>query len=591
MPLNPYAKGGGDVPIVDGGTGASTASGARTNLSALDETAHDLLDHTGLTGVADLTTAAHALLDHSAFPHTLLNVGTTTDAVSSGDLAAGLTGVNRFLYDQSAHTLLGAGGAFAIGTSDAQTFSLRQGGTDRWRLDASGHLIAVADNTYDFGASGATRPRTLYVGTSAVIASAVTLSSTGMSSTAALTVSSTGALSLDSTTNAIQTNATTITADAGISIVTTTTGVLSLDSGTTGAINIGIGAFAKVITFGNVTGATSLVLNAGTGNIDIGVTAQARLTNLATGAAIQTVTVGSINTTSSLTLQAGSSAFTLTAGGIFDVNATGAVTVDGSTVTLTSAAVLSLDGTGIETSATTLTADAGLSIVTTTTGALSLDSGTTGAVSLGTGASAKTVTVGSVTGAAITTIQAGSGAMTFTAGGIFDVNATGAVTVDGSTVTLTSAAALSLDGTGIETSATTLTADAGLSIATTTTGVLTLDSGTTGAINLGTSANAKTITIGNVTGATALVYNAGSGGHAFTGPMGFFGHAVVSQQTNIVSLTDSSGGAANDTIAAITNAANAGSADVGPTADAIADLAAKVNGVLTILSNVGLMAV
>jgi len=42
-------------------------------------------------------------------------------------------------------------------------------------------------------------------------------------------------------------------------------------------------------------------------------------------------------------------------------------------------------------------------------------------------------------------------------------------------------------------------------------------------------------------------------------------------------LTDNSGGAADTTIAVITNAANVGSADVGPTADAIADLAAQVN--------------
>ncbi len=46
------------------------------------------------------------------------------------------------------------------------------------------------------------------------------------------------------------------------------------------------------------------------------------------------------------------------------------------------------------------------------------------------------------------------------------------------------------------------------------------------------------------------------------------------------SLTDNSGGTGNTTIAAITNAANAGSADVGPTADAIADLAAQVNALI-----------
>lgn len=62
------------------------------------------------------------------------------------------------------------------------------------------------------------------------------------------------------------------------------------------------------------------------------------------------------------------------------------------------------------------------------------------------------------------------------------------------------------------------------------------------------------------------------------------------QQAAITSLTDSSGGTANDTIAAITNAANAGSADVGPTADAIADLAAKVEAILDALRGAGIIA-
>ena len=37
MPLNPFTKGGGDIPISDGGTGASNAADARTNLDALNE--------------------------------------------------------------------------------------------------------------------------------------------------------------------------------------------------------------------------------------------------------------------------------------------------------------------------------------------------------------------------------------------------------------------------------------------------------------------------------------------------------------------------------------------------------------------------
>ncbi len=63
------------------------------------------------------------------------------------------------------------------------------------------------------------------------------------------------------------------------------------------------------------------------------------------------------------------------------------------------------------------------------------------------------------------------------------------------------------------------------------------------------------------------------------------------QQAAIVSLTDSSGGTANDAVAVITNAANAGSADVGPTADAIADLVAKQEEILAALRSAGILAV
>lgn len=71
-----------------------------------------------------------------------------------------------------------SGNLFTIGTAAAGTGSGRSmilngasqlifttGSTERFRISNSGHLIAGADNTYDIGASGATRPRTIYVGT------------------------------------------------------------------------------------------------------------------------------------------------------------------------------------------------------------------------------------------------------------------------------------------------------------------------------------------------------------------------------------------------------------------------------------------
>lgn len=51
------------------------------------------------------------------------------------------------------------------GTGVARVLTLMTQGTARWTVDTSGNFIANTDNSVDIGASGATRPRTLYLGT------------------------------------------------------------------------------------------------------------------------------------------------------------------------------------------------------------------------------------------------------------------------------------------------------------------------------------------------------------------------------------------------------------------------------------------
>jgi len=101
-------------------------------------------------------------------------------------------------------------------------------------------------------------------------------------------------------------------------------------------------------------------------------------------------------------------------------------------------------------------------------------------------------------------IQGGNGFGTTATLGTTDSNGLNFITAGNTRFSLASGAS-TLTGTG----ATTLTTDAG--------SALTLDSGTTGALNLGTGSNAKTITIGNTTGATALNFNAGTAGITFVG--------------------------------------------------------------------------
>ena len=145
------------------------------------------------------------------------------------------------------------------------------------------------------------------------------------------------------------------------------------------------------------------------------------------------------------------------------------------------AGAATLTGTG----ATTITTDntlnlssaagAALTVTSGTTGALNLDSGSTGAVNVGAGASAKTVTVGNTTGTTALNLNSGTGGITLLTG------TTGVVSVTSGT-----------------------------------TGSVTLDSGTTGSVNVGTGASAKTITVGNITGATSMNIKSGTGGIILT---------------------------------------------------------------------------
>lgn len=66
-------------------------------------------------------------------------------------------------------------GTDAAGTGSARVLTLASSGTagtrlrtnstDRWLVDGSGHITAFTDNTLDIGAAGATRPRSLFLGT------------------------------------------------------------------------------------------------------------------------------------------------------------------------------------------------------------------------------------------------------------------------------------------------------------------------------------------------------------------------------------------------------------------------------------------
>jgi len=115
-------------------------------------------------------------------------------------------------------------------------------------------------------------------------------------------------------------------------ITTTTTTALTLDSGTTGAINIGTNAFARTITVGNATGASALTLDSGTGAINIG-------TSIA-----KTITIGNSTGATALALNSGTGNIVLTATtGSVQLVATGANII---TATTNGTERMRIDGAG-----------------------------------------------------------------------------------------------------------------------------------------------------------------------------------------------------------------------------------------------------
>jgi Kelch motif len=105
----------------------------------------------------------------------------------------------------------------------------------------------------------------------------------------------------------------TIQGGSGLNLYSLTSSAVTVDSTTTGAVNIGNNANAKTITVGNTQTATGINIEAGTGStaIQIGNGATAHGIQIGSGGAIQTIIIGSTNSSSALTLQGGSGNVTL----------------------------------------------------------------------------------------------------------------------------------------------------------------------------------------------------------------------------------------------------------------------------------------
>lgn len=146
-----------------------------------DPTDHDLLSTSGHTDVVSNTPAKGALIVGNSTPKwDRLTVGTNNQVLIADStqtlgvrwgtnvpadpiqLTNGTASAPSYSFSSAGNTNTGL---FLPATD---TLGISTDGTLRWKVNASGHLLAEADNTYDIGTSG-NSPRSLYLGTNAQV--------------------------------------------------------------------------------------------------------------------------------------------------------------------------------------------------------------------------------------------------------------------------------------------------------------------------------------------------------------------------------------------------------------------------------------
>ncbi len=309
---------------------------------------------------------------------------------------------------------------------------------------------------------------------------ALAFASTGFNLTTAGAL--TGVASIDT----IATSATALTFAGAGTISSTTISAITLDSGTTGLVNLGTGNNAKTINLG--TGTAGNAINIGTNNT----TAD----TIALGSALDTVTITG-NSSSTFVLNA----VTLDATELNRLDGHDAALVDTNdavSTAITGAGALNsgsiTSGFGaIDTGADNLTTTGsifGNDVDRSTAGALTFGNTNATSTSICNSAGCDTITIGTNADADAITIGDTSDALAFASTGL-NLTTAGALTGVASIDTIaTSATALTFAGAG--------------TISSTTLSDITLDSGTTGIVNLGTGNNAKTVNLGTGTAGNAI---------------------------------------------------------------------------------------
>lgn len=272
-------------------------------------------------------------------------------------------------------------------------------------------------------------------------------------------------------------------------------GNITLNNDAAGAtILIGTGAAAKLVTIGSANSTSSLLLQAGTG--DVNIQSQDDI-NIGANAVAQDIVIGNSTGNTSLNLNVGTGALNVGANAIAHTvtigNITGATAVNLNSGTGGIALVSTGSGDITAASADTLLLDsAGVLELNSSAGVISIGNDAVAQnINIGTGAAARVITIGNVSGASQVVLNSGTAgvAINTTGAGDFLVNSADTALID-------SAGVLELNSSA---------------------GVISIGNDAVNQnINLG-SAGARVITIGNVSGATGIAQLVGTGNFSLDG--------------------------------------------------------------------------
>jgi hypothetical protein len=138
---------------------------ATGNLTTYDNGMYGWTGSNTAVGTSDLTLrrdAADTLAQRRGTNAQAFRVyNTFTDVSNFERIFFGFSSNTAALVQDAAGT--GSARVFVIGNAGASPLRWRTNSTDRWEVTATGNLLAYIDNTYDIGATNATRPRDVHI--------------------------------------------------------------------------------------------------------------------------------------------------------------------------------------------------------------------------------------------------------------------------------------------------------------------------------------------------------------------------------------------------------------------------------------------